>query len=44
QYGVSVIGRTEEILERFYIISATKRLDQSLIGNLLEHAKTHVFS
>ncbi|MFT5063784.1 MAG: LysR family transcriptional activator of nhaA [Gammaproteobacteria bacterium] len=44
QYGVSVIGRTDEILERFYIISATKRLDQSLIGNLLEHAKTHVFS
>ena len=43
QYAVSAIGRTEEILERFYVISATKSLEQSTMGQLLQRVKREVF-
>lgn len=44
QYAVNVVGRTEEIRERYYVISTAKRLEQSVVGELLDRAKKEIFA
>ena len=44
KYGVSVIGRTEDIKERFYAISAERRIKHPAVSAITEAARTHVFS
>ena len=44
KYGVRVIGRTEEIKERFYAISAERRIKHPAVSAITETARTMLFS
>ncbi|MGB5339050.1 MAG: LysR substrate-binding domain-containing protein, partial [Gammaproteobacteria bacterium] len=43
KYGVRVIGRTEEIKERFYAISAERRIKHPAVSAITEAARTELF-
>jgi LysR family transcriptional activator of nhaA len=43
QYGVRVIGRTDEIRERYYAISADRRLKHPAVVALSEAARSTIF-
>lgn len=43
QYAVTTVGRIDDIRERFYVISGTRHLEQSPLGQLLERVKSEVF-
>lgn len=43
QYGVKVLGRTDEVRERFYAISAERRLKHPAVVAISEAAKEKVF-
>jgi len=42
--GVAVVGRTEEISERFYVISAERRIKYPAVSVIMEAARTELFS
>jgi LysR family transcriptional activator of nhaA len=44
KYGVSVIGRTDEIKERFYAISAERRIKHPAVSAITEAARTSLFT
>jgi LysR family transcriptional activator of nhaA len=44
KYGVAVVGRTEEITERFYIISAERRIKNPAVSVITEAARTKLFA
>ena len=44
KYGVAVIGRTEEVTERFYIISAERRIKHPAVSVITEAARTKLFA
>lgn len=44
KYTVSVIGRTEEVKERFYAISAERRIKHPAISAITESARLDLFS
>ncbi len=44
KYGVRVIGRTEEITESFYVISAERRIKHPAVSAITEAARTRLFS
>ncbi|MGB0618469.1 MAG: transcriptional activator NhaR [Myxococcota bacterium] len=44
QYGVEVIGRTEEVRERFYGVSVERRLQHPAIVAISEHARGRLFT
>lgn len=39
KYGVEVIGRTNEVIERFYVISAEKRIKHPAVSVITENAR-----
>jgi LysR family transcriptional activator of nhaA len=43
QYGVEVVGRTEEVRERFYAVSVERRLQHPSIVAISEHARGRLF-
>jgi len=43
KYGVVVAGRTEEISERFYVISAERRIKHPAVSVITEAARTELF-
>lgn len=43
QYGVSVIGRTEDITERFYAISPERKLKHPLVSKVMKTAQSLFF-
>lgn len=44
KYGVVVIGRTEEITERYYVISAERRIKHPAISVITETARSRLFA
>lgn len=44
KYGVSVAGRTDEITERFYLISPERRIKHPAVTVITEAARTELFS
>lgn len=44
KYGVAVIGRTDEITERFYVISAERRIKHPAISAITEAARSELFA
>ena len=44
KYGVAVVGRTEEISERFYVISAERHIKHPAVSVITEAARTELFS
>jgi LysR family transcriptional activator of nhaA len=44
KYGVRVIGRTEDIKERFYAISAERRIKHPAVSAITEAARSELFS
>jgi LysR family transcriptional activator of nhaA len=44
KYDVEVIGRTEEVTERFYAISAERRIKHPAVSAITESARNGVFS
>ncbi|TNG02432.1 MAG: LysR family transcriptional regulator, partial [Gammaproteobacteria bacterium] len=44
KYGVSVIGRTDEIKERFYAITAERKIKHPAISAITEAARTELLS
>jgi LysR family transcriptional activator of nhaA len=44
KYGVAVIGRTDEIKERFYAISAERRIKHPAVSAITEAARTQLFA
>lgn len=44
KYGVEVIGRTDEITERFYVISAERRIEHSTVAVITEAARSELFA
>lgn len=44
KYGVRVIGRTEDIKERFYAISAERRIKHPAVAAITETARNELFS
>jgi LysR family transcriptional activator of nhaA len=44
QYGVSPIGRVEEIRERFYAITTDRRLKHPAVTQIVEHTRRTLFS
>ena len=44
KYGVRVIGRSEEIKERFYAISAERRIKHPAVSAITETARSELFS
>jgi LysR family transcriptional activator of nhaA len=44
KYGVKVIGRTEEITERFYAISAERRIKHPAVAAITEAARSELFA
>jgi LysR family transcriptional activator of nhaA len=44
KYGVRVIGRTEDIRERFYAISAERRIKHPAISAITESARSTLFT
>ncbi|MCB1850231.1 MAG: transcriptional activator NhaR [Gammaproteobacteria bacterium] len=43
KYGVQVIGRTEEITERYYLISAERRIKHPAVSAITEAARNKLF-
>ena len=43
KYGVRVIGRSEDIKERFYAISAERRIKHPAVSAITETARTELF-
>jgi LysR family transcriptional activator of nhaA len=43
KYGVTVIGRTEEVKERFYAISAERRIRHPAVSAITEAARSTLF-
>jgi LysR family transcriptional activator of nhaA len=43
QYGVSVIGRTDGVVERFYALSAERRLENPAVVAICESARAELF-
>ena len=43
QYGVSVIGRTTEVTERFYAISVERRITHPAVREITEAARSELF-
>jgi LysR family transcriptional activator of nhaA len=44
KYGVAVIGRTEEVTERYYVISAERRIKHPAISVITETARSGLFA
>jgi LysR family transcriptional activator of nhaA len=44
KYGVAVVGRTEEISERFYLISAERRIKHPAVSIITEAARQSLFA
>jgi len=44
KYGVHVIGRTEDIKERFHAISAKRRIKRPAVSAITESARTELFT
>jgi LysR family transcriptional activator of nhaA len=44
KYGVEVVGRTEEIGERFYVISPERRIKHPAVTAITETARTELFA
>ena len=44
QYGVQVIGRTEQVRERFYAVSAQRRLEHPAVVAISEAARHELFA
>jgi LysR family transcriptional activator of nhaA len=44
KYGVRVIGRTEDIKEHFYAISAERRIKHPAVSAITETARTELFT
>ena len=44
KYGVVVIGRTEEVTERYYVISAERRIKHPAISVITEKARSGLFA
>jgi LysR family transcriptional regulator, transcriptional activator of nhaA len=44
QYGVQVVGRLEEVRERFYAISVERKLKHPAVVAISEAAHQHLFS
>ena len=44
KYGVTVIGRTDEVVEHFYLISPERRIKHPAVSIITEAARTHLFS
>ena len=44
KYGVELIGRTDEIRERFYVISPERRIKHPAVTAITESARTTLFS
>jgi LysR family transcriptional activator of nhaA len=44
KYGVRIIGRTDDIKERFYVISAERRIKHPAVSAITESARTELFS
>lgn len=42
-YGVAVVGRVEDLRERFYAISVERRVKHPAVLTIIEHAKTRLF-
>ena len=43
KYGVEVIGRTDEISERFYLISPERRIKHPAVTVITEAARNELF-
>jgi LysR family transcriptional activator of nhaA len=43
KYGVAVVGRTDEITERFYAISAERRIKHPAVSAITENARNELF-
>ena len=43
KYGVAVVGRTREITERFYVISAERRIKNPAVSAITEAARSELF-
>jgi LysR family transcriptional activator of nhaA len=43
KYGVEVIGRTDEIKERFYLISPERRIKHPAVTAITEAARSELF-
>lgn len=43
QYGVAVVGRTEEVTERFYAISVERRIKQPAVAHITRAARDVLF-
>ena len=44
KYGVEVIGQTDEIIERFYAISAERRIKYPAVSAITEAARRDLFA
>nr|WP_246480626.1 transcriptional activator NhaR [Motiliproteus sediminis] len=44
KYGVEVIGRTDQVIERFYVISAERRIKHPAVSVITETARNNLFS
>ena len=44
KYGVVVIGRTQDVRERFYVISAERRIKHPAVSVITESARTELFA
>lgn len=43
KYGVEVIGRTDEVMERFYVISAERKIKHPAVSLITENARNALF-
>ena len=43
KYGVTTIGRSEELTERYYLISAERRIKHPAVSAITETARNHLF-
>jgi LysR family transcriptional activator of nhaA len=43
KYGVALVGRTEEITERYYAISAERRIKHPAVSAITENARSELF-
>ena len=44
KYGVEVIGRIEEVVERFYVISAERKIKHPAVNHITERARSALFA
>ena len=44
QYGVHVVGRTEEVIERFYAITVERRIKHPAAAAISESARQNLFA